>query len=55
MTDETLELRLGVREAEALIEVYIWLTGADGRVLYVGEDRSKFRQLEGTKINIIFR
>lgn len=48
ITDEPLELRLGVRHGDASIEAHAWLTGADGQVLYVGENPSEFRRLKGT-------
>lgn len=47
ITDEFLELRLGVREGEASFEAHAWLTCADGRQLYAGVDPTEFRRLEG--------
>lgn len=45
LTDESLELRFGVRDCEASIEAHAWLECDDGRLVYVGEEPTEFRPL----------
>lgn len=47
ISDESLELRIGVRNSETSIEAHAWLKSAEGQLLYVGEEPLEFRQLDG--------
>jgi hypothetical protein len=47
ISEEPLELRIGVRHSDSSIEAHAWLESGDGERLSVGADPSTFRRLGG--------
>lgn len=46
ITDESLELQVGVRDKDSSIEAHAWLECPDGRLIFTGEAPTEFRRLE---------